>query len=191
MISQLVSFDKTLTLILQNLFPHNLFFSALFSFLSLQGITVFLWFGIVLAAIIFEERKNPGISARDKKFILSFTLSLLITGLLVNVILKNTIHRPRPTTSNWELEIRNLNYNCPKDFSFPSGHASLSFAAATVLASFDKKRKWFYYTIAALISYSRIYLGCHYFLDILFGAVLGYLISKYIIKFLKHNLSFK
>ncbi|MFA6513419.1 MAG: phosphatase PAP2 family protein, partial [Patescibacteria group bacterium] len=53
--------------------------------------------------------------------------------------------------------------------------------AATILAYFDKKRRWFYYIIAVLISYSRIYLGCHYFLDVVAGTILGFVISKIIL----------
>ncbi|EKE14348.1 MAG: hypothetical protein ACD_12C00559G0006, partial [uncultured bacterium] len=62
-----------------------------------------------------------------------------------------------------------------------------AFAAATVLAYFDKKRRWFYYSAALLISYSRIYLGCHYFFDVIIGALIGFLISKLVVRFLPNS----
>lgn len=189
MISHIINLDNKLTLFLKNLFPQNTLFDFFFSFFSLQGVTIFIWIIIFILAIIFEETKNPGISNRDKKFIVSFIFSLLITGLLVNFILKNIIQRPRPkpisTNSN---QLQKITSNpCPTDFSFPSSHAALSFASATVIAYFDKKRKWLYYTTAILISYSRIYLGCHFFFDVFIGAILGYFLSKNLLKHLTSN----
>ncbi len=196
-----VNFDSKVTLFLKEILPHNAFFDSTFKFFSLQGATIFVWIIIFVLAIIVEERKNPGISSRDKKFIISFTLSLLITFVCVNLILKKIIQRPRPKiiSNNLNLSAKNINQiefipnnlnmlkllsvnHCPTDFSFPSSHAALSFASAGIIAYFDKKRLWFYYLVAILISYSRIYLGCHYFLDIFFGAILGYLISKTLLK---------
>lgn len=79
------------------------------------------------------------------------------------------------------MEVGTVSNICPADFSFPSAHASTAFAAAAVLTYFDRKRRWFYYLVAILISFSRVYLGCHYFLDIFFGALLGYAVSKLVL----------
>ena len=61
----------------------------------------------------------------------------------------------------------------PLDASFPSGHAATSFAAATVL-SFARPR-WApaFYLLALAIGFSRVYVGVHYPLDVVGGAVLG------------------
>jgi undecaprenyl-diphosphatase len=61
----------------------------------------------------------------------------------------------------------------PRDASFPSGHAATSFAAATIL-SFARPR-WApaFYLFALGIGFSRVYVGVHYPLDIVGGAVLG------------------
>jgi undecaprenyl-diphosphatase len=122
--------------------------------------------------LILEERKNPGITKQDKKFIFIFSASFLLTFLLSDIVLKNIFMRFRPLLGS---------ISCPHDFSFPSTHAATAFAAATILAYFDKKRCWFYYIVAILISYSRIYLGCHYFFDVLVGGLLGLIISKIIL----------
>ncbi len=156
--SFLLSLDYFLTNLFNKLIPHNIFFDYLFSFFSLKGSSILIWMAIIVLLIIFEEKIN-------KKFILYFFIALGITSIIV-FGLKNTVRRARPTTV------------CEKDFSFPSGHAATAFAAATVLIFFDKKRRWFYYLVAVLISYSRIYLGCHYFLDVIAGALVGYIISQ-------------
>ncbi|MFA6513476.1 MAG: phosphatase PAP2 family protein, partial [Patescibacteria group bacterium] len=162
--SYVVNLDFLLTNLLSTLFPNNSFFNYFFSFFSLKGVFVIIWALIVLLLVFFEEKKNPGISRKDLKFVFLFSMSFLLTFFLADILLKNIFMRPRPILDT-KYFILNT-FSCPRDFSFPSAHAATAFAAATILAYFDKKRRWFYYIIAVLISYSRIYLGCHYFLDV-------------------------
>jgi len=173
MFEKFIYFDIFLTQFLKNLVPHNYFFDIIFSFFSLKGNSIFVWILVIIIVLIFEEKKHPGISKNDKKFIVVFTLSFLFTTFIVEYPLKNFFHRLRPQP---------IPINCPTDFSFPSSHTATAFAASTVLTFFDKKRRFFYHTVAFLITYSRIYLGCHYFLDVLGGAVLGIITSKFLLK---------
>lgn len=168
--NSLLLLDQSITLFLKNLIPHNLYLGNFFSFFSLKGSSILIWILIIIGVAILEEKKYPGISKKDKKFIVLFSLSFILTTLIVEFPLKNIFERARPIVSQI--------YQCPIDYSFPSGHAATAFAAATILTYFDKKRRWFYYTVAVLISFSRIYLGCHYFLDIAVGSILGYMISR-------------
>lgn len=61
----------------------------------------------------------------------------------------------------------------PRDSSFPSGHTSTSFACATVLSVFVPRAAPAFYLLALAIGFSRIYVGVHWPLDVLGGAVLG------------------
>ncbi|MEK7597256.1 MAG: phosphatase PAP2 family protein [Patescibacteria group bacterium] len=176
--SYVINLDYTLTNFFNQLIPHNIFFDRFFSFFSLKGASILVWILVIVIVLILEERKNPGINKRDKKFIFLFSISFLLTFLLSDFVLKNIFQRPRPFTTIFNDLQLFLTFSCPSDFSFPSAHAATAFVAFGVLAHFDKKRKWFYFIVALLISYSRIYLGCHYFLDVFTGAVLGYIISQ-------------
>jgi undecaprenyl-diphosphatase len=57
--------------------------------------------------------------------------------------------------------------------SFPSGHASTSFACAVVLAAEVPRLRVPLYALAALIAFSRLEVGVHFPLDVLAGAALG------------------
>jgi membrane-associated phospholipid phosphatase len=61
----------------------------------------------------------------------------------------------------------------PTDASFPSGHAATSFAAATVLSFAWPRWAPAFYLLALAIGFSRVYVGVHYPLDIVGGALLG------------------
>lgn len=130
---------------------------------------VIVW-AISVATMFFIHKKF------ETRFIIYFLVSFIITGYVVNSVLKNVFNRPRP----WVAQQLNT-VVCPTDFSFPSTHASSAFAGAAIMSAYDKKRRFVYYGIAFLISLSRIYLMCHYFLDVTFGALIGYVISNLVL----------
>lgn len=72
---------------------------------------------------------------------------------------------------------------CGGPFGFYSAHASNSFFIASFLAILLKQKYgWFPYFLfiwAAVVSYSRIYLGVHFPMDVLFGALMGFLIGGF------------
>ena len=77
-----------------------------------------------------------------------------------------------------------------KDYSFPSGHTAASFASAVALyPSLQKKYSVPLLILAALIAFSRLYIGIHYPTDVLVGlidgiflGIMGALLGNYIYK---------
>jgi undecaprenyl-diphosphatase len=135
-----------------------------FVFISFLGNYAIVWFAL---AVTIATRQT-----KRAKMIILDTFTALAFSFLITTVLKLLFRLPRPS-----YQLPATNY-CPSDFSFPSGHASTSFAAAVVLARFDPKRKWIYFALAGLISYSRIYLSCHHLADVIVGAILGVLVAK-------------
>jgi undecaprenyl-diphosphatase len=112
--------------------------------------------------------------------ILSIALMILLSDQGADLI-KNSVCRLRPThTPAIENLVHVLKGPNGKeyrggDFGFVSSHASNSFAVAVFISLFFAKR-WltiFMFFWAVLVCYSRIYVGVHYPLDILGGAILG------------------
>lgn len=129
------------------------------SFLGNSG-----WFFMVLTlmALIFIKS--------DKRIGVNMFLSLLISALLVNVILKPLVNRARPCDI-WDTV--DLIVNRPYDSSFPSGHTNASFATAVAVLTRNKKWGIPLVVLATLIALSRIYLFMHFPTDVLVGAIIG------------------
>ena len=72
----------------------------------------------------------------------------------------------------------------PLDHSFPSGHAATSFACATVLAFAAPRLAVPLYLLAVAIAYSRVYVGVHYPIDVLGGAILGVAVATALLRLL-------
>jgi undecaprenyl-diphosphatase len=72
-------------------------------------------------------------------------------------------------------KIHLVNNYCGGKYGFVSSHAANSFAFAIITSLFLKNRIVFWILLiwASIISYSRIYLGLHFPLDVSVGALFG------------------
>jgi undecaprenyl-diphosphatase len=105
-----------------------------------------------------------------------FALTVIAVALadLSSSGLKSLTDRPRPPLRYAEPKTL---VPVPHDSSFPSGHAATSFAAATMLSFAFPRLAPLLYVLAAAVAFSRVYVGVHYPLDVIGGAVLGALIA--------------
>ena len=133
----------------------------LFEALSYAGSFGFVWLAIAVAISGFSWSR-PWLWTRVGAAIL---IAESISGAL-----KELFERDRPAVADPDPETL---VELPATFSFPSGHATVSFACATTLALAVPRLAVPLYALAVLISFSRVYVGVHYPLDVLAGAVLG------------------
>lgn len=135
-------------------------FLAFFSSLNDYGL---FWILPAIALLIPRSTRRAGAAC---------LLALLFTAVIGNGILKPLIARPRPFVA---LALP-LVIPPPGHYSFPSGHAGSSFAAATVLyLRFPGWPGKLAMALAVLMAFTRVYFTVHYFSDVLAGALLGVL----------------
>ena len=99
-------------------------------------------------------------------------VALLRFGIFGNVIMKNVFARSRPC---WIDDSVKMLIKIPKDYSFPSGHTSVSFAGAFAIFLYYKKAGIAAFVLASLIAFSRLYLFVHYPTDVAAGVLIGLL----------------
>ena len=136
----------------------------------------------ILAIIITKYFKKEKYFEIAKLCLYALILSGIIAGLV-----KLTFHSPRPFTI---LEnVRQLAVPTEPN-SFPSGHSASTLAVVTVLVWMLRENKVIVVLLALfafLIGFSRVYIGLHYPLDVLTGALIG-IISGIIVLKLKVKL---
>jgi undecaprenyl-diphosphatase len=144
----------------------NEFLTPIIIFITRLGNSAFIWLVTSLVLIGVKKYRKSGIT---------LLLSLIVASLLVDDILKKVFCRPRPFYAMTELSTL---IPKPGSYSFPSGHTTTAFAAATVIMlCLPRNYGIFGYILAGLIGFSRLYLGVHYPSDVLAGILLGILIG--------------
>jgi membrane-associated phospholipid phosphatase len=107
--------------------------------------------------------------ARARRWFPATALVAVVVGVLAELLavgLKETFDRARPPEDE---ALSSL----PGSPSFPSGHAMTAFAVASAFAVLAPRARWPVLALAATIAFSRVYLGVHFWVDVLVGAALG------------------
>lgn len=144
---------------------HNPVLDAIMAFVSNLGNAGAFW--IILSVIFMIPRKT-------RKTGVEMLVSITITFIIGNLILKNLAARMRPCQID---ETVALLVKMPSDYSFPSGHSMNGFTASVALLCNDKRFGIPAVILAAVIAFSRLYNFVHFPTDVLFGIALGTVIA--------------
>ena len=158
----ITQFDHQLLLFIQEYLRFDFLDGFMKAVTALGNGGVF-WIGLCLLLLCFPKTRKMGVAG---------LLALLLGALVTNVTLKNLVARVRPYDQFSDLI---LLIERQRDFSFPSGHACSSFAAAGVIFKMARPRWWGVAAIvlAALIAWSRLYVAVHFPSDVIVGILIG------------------
>lgn len=127
--------------------------------------------GLLLTGIVFHDQHFTTMGRE--------AIEASIFAGLITTILQPVIGRERPGTSDNETLFKPLSNN----HSFPSGHATLAFAVASVVAA--RSPGWFWptlaYTTASLVAFDRVNYRAHFPSDVVAGAAIGISVARFIV----------
>ena len=191
----IIDLDKSLFIFLNSLGSE--FFDNFWLYISAKETWIWLYlFSLIL--LLTGKKENfiqIGFSYYDIKptyinwfyFLLGIILLIFFTDQSSNMF-KDYFQRLRPCHDPDLLNLfRTVKESCGGLYSFFSAHAANSFAFATFIFFMTKKSyrnlSSLLFAWALIVSYSRIYIGVHFPLDIIFGAVYGIIAGFLFFKF--------
>jgi undecaprenyl-diphosphatase len=151
-----------------NHLPHTPLTNGLMSALTLAFNGGIAWFAGLFGAMLFNRR-------RHRRSFLQIAPPLWFATLIVEYPIKYYFRRRRPFIDIVQAITIGRK---PGSYSFPSGHSAAAFAGAWLMSRHYPLLTPLWYVIAALVAFSRIYLGVHYPGDVISGSLIGTLLAE-------------
>jgi undecaprenyl-diphosphatase len=164
----------------------NAIFDVIMPLVTHFGDAAAVWLWIVFIALLMGWQvvrfvKTGQFTSQPRTIVKAVVFSCLYIALIYGVnaaaynSLKHFFHRSRPfMQQNTILRVSPTTASVlGNDSSFPSGHAANAFMVAALLAKILRRKRYYLYGMAALVAFSRIYLGVHYPGDVFVGGSVG------------------
>ena len=124
---------------------------------------------------VFYDKKN--------RWKLAFLIPLIIiladqSGLFI----KKAVLRPRPWAGIDPDLVNHLVSQKGRNYSFPSNHAANTAGLAMVFSAIYHQYRYFFWIMAVIVMFSRIYIGVHYPADVISGCIIGTLYGLFLVK---------
>lgn len=189
MLDSIIQFDQQLSLAING--SHSLFLDGVM--MTLKSTMTWVPVAVVLLFVIFKN----GTWREVFLVILTLALTIFLADHVSSAVFKPLFHRFRPSQDPLIMyQVDVVDGYRSGLYGFISSHAANTFAVFAFTSLLLRSR---IYTIsmfcwAALVSYSRVYLGVHYVGDILFGAIWGVLVGVgcyYLYRYIRNKVAEK
>lgn len=139
------------------------------------AVTYFGAFKYVLIACVILGILQSSIKSKQ-------TMFLIIIGIFISAFVSTSFKNHYEEKRPFEVldYTRLLSYKS-SSYAYPSGHTTIAFTAATIIALRHPKLRVISISMAALVGLSRIYIGVHWPTDVLGGALLGITIASIVV----------
>jgi len=151
---------------------------------------IWLWIVIITLLTGWQQVRHSKEPIKPRVLIRAMTLFCLYLALIFGINagiyngLKEFFHRSRPYVQQTTIlrpspAIASV---LSDNRSFPSGHACNAFMMAVILAQQFRRKRYVFYGLAAMVAFSRVYLGVHYPGDVMAGACLGFAVTWLLVR---------
>ena len=190
MIEEILKLDSQLFLYLNNLGSPTV--DNFWIYLSYKESNIIFYLALL---VFYFYSKSKKIKLSEVFYSLLFIAIMIAIADQTANLFKDSFQRLRPCYNESLISfVRLVNESCGGKYGFFSAHASNSFSLAVFFGLLFKNKFRFiiYMTLfyAFLISFSRIYLGVHFPLDIFFGGVYGIITGLVIFRIYENRLNF-
>ena len=172
-IKEIIYYDKTSFIIINRLLQ-----TPILDFLTILFRNPGFWiplYGFIITKIFILRGLNNGFW-----LIVGLLLTFLITDQISASIIKPFVMRLRPCNDPEIIPYMISRIKCGSGFSFVSSHAANHFGLSLYLGKTIFKEKWQIRLLlfwAFIVSFSQVYVGAHFPLDVIFGGIIGLLIG--------------
>lgn len=160
---------------------HHSWLGSAFRFVETYGT-----YAIGVAAVCLWLLARPG-GDRKWKIAAGSALGAAALGLVINRIISSIWHRDRPFQTH---DVAHIWGARKTDASFPSDHASASFAIAVAVVLIDPLAGALFLVLATLITVGRVVVGEHYPGDVLAGAFIGTVCALIVVRLARPVIAF-
>jgi membrane-associated phospholipid phosphatase len=148
----------------------NPVFDAVLPFITDLNHNRYLPYALLAIVLVWAVKQRY----RAMMWMLTLVIAVGVSDLVSYRVVKSLAERNRPEQAGVHVVLRTDHHS---GSSFPSNHAANAFAGATVLSGAFPVATPLWFLIAILIALSRVYVGVHFPLDVLAGALLGWTIG--------------